>query len=217
MNILNVLGQNLGVLLEGVGTTISMALLAGVGSIAIGVLVTVARVSPLPVLRAAAFVYVQFFINVPLLALLILAVFALPAAGFMMPLIPTVIVVLTVYEAAYVAEVVRSGVNTVAVGEVEASRALGLTLTQSLRLVIVPQAFRAVIQPIGNVMIALAMNTALAAVVGVVELTSQVNSVNLVYAQPILFYTGAGLIYMAIALTIGLAAGWVERRVVIVR
>jgi len=204
-------------LLQALGTTIMMALLAGVGSIVVGVLVTVARVSPLPILRAAAFAYVQFFINVPLLALLLLAVFALPDAGLILPLTPTAIIVLTVYEAAYVAEAVRSGVNTVAVGQVEAARALGLTLTQSLRWVIVPQAVRAVVQPLGNVMIALAMNTALAAVVGVVELTSQVNKINLVYAQPILFFTSAGLAYMAVALAIGLATGWVERKVAIVR
>jgi glutamate transport system permease protein len=66
-------------------------------------------------------------------------------------------------------------------------------------------------------MIALAMNTALAAVVGVLELTSRVNSVNLVYAQPIFFYTSAGLAYMAIALVIGLSTGWIERKVAIVR
>jgi glutamate transport system permease protein len=135
----------------------------------------------------------------------------------LLPLTPTAIIVLTVYEAAYVAEAVRSGVNTVPVGQVEASRALGFTLGQSLRLVVVPQALRAVVQPIGNVMIALAMNTALAAAVGVVELTAEVNKINLVAAQPILIFSSAGILYMAIALAIGLAAGWVERKVAITR
>ncbi|GAA2042015.1 amino acid ABC transporter permease [Agromyces tropicus] len=214
---MNLLGDNLGLLLEALGTTLLMAVVAGIGSLILGVLVTVARVSPIPLLRRAAFLYVQFFINVPLLALLILAVFALPDAGLILPLTPTAIIVLTVYEAAYVAEAVRSGVNTVGVGQIEASRALGLTLGQSLRLVVVPQALRAVVQPLGNVMIALAMNTALAAAVGVVELTSRVNKINLVYAQPIEIFTGAGLVYMAIALVIGLGTGWVERKVAIVR
>lgn len=214
---MNISLANIELLLEGFGTTLLIFVIAGIGSVMAGVLVTVARVSPLPLLRGAAFAYVQFFINVPLLALLILAVFALPAAGLILPLIPTVIIVLTMYEAAYVAEAVRSGVNTVPVGQVEAARALGLTLPQSLRWVIVPQAFRAVIQPIGNVMIALAMNTSLAAVVGVLDFTSRVNSVNLIYAQPILFYSAAGIVYMALALGIGLATGWVERKVAIVR
>jgi glutamate transport system permease protein len=214
---MDILIENLGPLLEALGTTLMMAVVAGIGSLILGVLVTVARVSPIPILRAAAFGYVQFFINVPLLALLILAVFALPDAGLILPLTPTAVIVLIVYEAAYVAEAVRSGVNTVGVGQIEASRAIGLSLGQSLRYVVIPQAMRAVVQPLGNVMIALAMNTALAAAVGVVELTSRVNKVNLVYAQPIEIFTGAGLVYMAIALAIGLGTGWVERKVAIVR
>lgn len=204
-------------LLQGLGLTLAMTVIAGVGSIVLGTFVTAARVSPIPILRAASVAYVQFFVNVPLLALLILAVFALPAAGLILPVVPTVVIVLTVYEAAYVAEALRSGVNTVPSGQIEAARALGLTLTQSLRWVIVPQAFRSVVQPLGNIMIALAMNTSLAAVVGVLDLTAQINSINLVYAQPVLFYTCGGLVYMAIALLIGLATGRIERKVAIVR
>jgi glutamate transport system permease protein len=214
---MNIAIDNIEPLLQGLGLTLMMTVLAGIGSLILGVFVTVARISPIPVLRAAAFAYVQFFINVPLLALLILAVFALPAAGLILPVIPTVIIVLTVYEAAYVAEAVRSGVNTVSKGQIEAARALGLTLTQSLSWVIVPQAFRSVVQPLGNIMIALAMNTSLAAVVGVLDLTAHINSINLVYAQPVLFYTAGGLVYMAIALAIGLITGRIERKVAIIR
>lgn len=209
--------DNLGSLVHALGTTLYVLVLSGIGSLILGVLVTVARVSPIPVLRAAAFAYVQVFVNVPLLALLLLAVFALPDAGLLMPLTTTVIVVLVVYEAAYVAEAVRSGVNTVPPGQVEAARALGLTLSQTLRLVVVPQALRAVVQPLGNVFIALLMNTALAATVGVVELTSAVNKVNLVEAQPIPIFAGAGLVYMGLALAIGLAAGRIEKKVAIRR
>ncbi|MDQ4503016.1 amino acid ABC transporter permease [Sinomonas sp. ASV322] len=214
---MNAFFEDLGSLADGLGMTLLMLLAAGAGSILVGALVAVARISPLRVLRGAAFVYVQFFINVPLLALLILAVFALPAAGFILPIVPTAIIVLTTYESAYVAEALRSGVNTVPQGQIEAARALGLTFGQSLRLVIVPQAFRAVVQPLGNIMIALAMNTSLTAVVGVVELTAHVNKVNLVYAQPVLFYTTGGLVYMGIALIIGLLAGRFERKLAIVR
>ena len=195
---MDIFTENAGLLLDAIGTTLLMVLVAGVGSLLLGVLVTVARVSPIPILRRAAFLYVQFFINVPLLALLLLAVFALPDAGLILPLLPT-------------------GINTVSVGQIEASRALGLTLWQSLRLIVIPQSLRAVVQPLGNVMIALAMNTALAAVIGVVELTSRVNKINLVYAQPIEIFTAAGLVYMLIALLIGLAAGRIERKVAILR
>ncbi len=209
--------DNLDPLLRALGTTVTITLVAGVAALVLGTLVTIARVSPVPVLRGAAFCYVQFFVNVPLLALLLLAVFALPDAGLIMPLTTTAVVVLAVYEAAYVAEAVRSGVNTIPPGQLEAARALGLRLPQILRLVVVPQALRAVVQPLGNVMIALVMNSALAATVGVVELTSAVNKVNLVEAQPIPIFAGAGLVYMAIALAIGLAAGRIEKKVAIAR
>lgn len=204
-------------LLEGLGVTLMMIALAGSGALLLGVMVAVARVSPVPLLRAAGFAYVQFFVNVPLLALLILAVFALPEAGVILPVTATAISVLALYQGAYVAEALRSGVNTVDRGQVEAARALGLNLRQTLRRVVVPQALRAVVQPIGNQLIALTMNSALAAIVGVVELTSRINSVNLTYARPILFYTGGGLAYMGIALMIGLATGRIERKVAIVR
>ncbi|RFA15055.1 amino acid ABC transporter permease [Subtercola boreus] len=214
---MNIFVDSAGPLLEALGTTVMMAVIAGVAAIVLGTVVTAARISPIPVLRGLAFAYVQFFVNVPLLVLLILAVFALPDAGLLLPLTPTAIIVLALYEAAYVAEAIRSGVNTVGTGQIEASRALGFTLVQSLRLVVVPQALRAAVQPIGNVMIALTMNTALAAAVGVVELTSEANKLNLVEAQPILIFTVAGLIYMALALVIGLGAGRIEKRVAIKR
>lgn len=206
-----------GDVLGAVGTTLLIFVVAGAGSIVLGTLVTVARVSPIPLLRGAAFAYVQFFLNVPLLALLIISVFALPYAGFLLPLLPTAIITLIVYEGAYVAEAVRSGVNTIAVGQLEASRALGFTQGQTLRVVVVPQALRAVVQPIGNVMIALLMNTALVAAIGVSEMTDITNKLNQTTAQPILVYSGSGLAYMLIALGIGIAAGVVERKVAIRR
>lgn len=204
-------------LLQGLSATLWMAVLSAIGALVLGVVVTAMRVSPIPVLRGVAFAYVQLFLNVPLLALLVLFVFALPDAGLLMPLPMTAVVVLVIYEAAYVAEAVRSGVNTVALGQAEAARALGLTFRQTLGSVILPQALRAVVQPVGNVMIALVMNTSLFAAVGIVELTAAANKTNLIHAQPIPIFVGAGLTYMALALLIGLGTGWLERRVAILR
>lgn len=209
--------DNLEPLLQGLATTLWMAVLSAVGALVLGVIVTAMRVSPIPVLRGVAFAYVQLFLNIPLLALLVLFVFALPDAGLLMSLPLTAVVVLVIYEAAYVAEAVRSGVNTVALGQAEAARALGMTFRQTLGSVILPQALRAVVQPVGNVMIALVMNTSLFAAVGIVELTSAANKTNLVHAQPIPIFVGAGLTYMALALLIGLGTGWLERRVAILR
>ena len=204
-------------LLDAVGETLLITGLASLGALVVGILVCVARISPVPILRGLAFLYVQYFLNVPLLALLLLAVFALPDAGLLLPLAPTVVLVLSLYEGAYIAEAVRSGVNTVARGEVEAARALGLRFSQIMRRVVIPQAVRSVVQPIGNVAIALVMNTALAATVGVAELTDTANQLNNRSGQPILIYGVVGLAYMAIAVAIGTTAGRVERRVAIRR
>lgn len=214
---MDALFANADLLVSALGTTLLITVVATLGALVIGVVVTVARISPIRVLRAAAFSYVQYFLNVPLLALLLLAVFALPDAGLLMPLRTTVIVVLIVYEGAYVAEAVRSGVNTVPPGQVEAARALGMRFGQVITKIVVPQSLRAVVQPLGNVLIALLMNTALAATVGVVELTSAANRVNTSAAQPITIYVAVGLLYMAMALGLGLLAGRVERKVAIQR
>lgn len=209
--------ENSAPVLEALGTTLYLLVACSIGALALGVLVTIARVSPIPPLQKAAFCYVQFFLNVPLLALLLLAVFALPDAGVIMPLLTTVIIVLALYEAAYVAEAVRSGVNTVAPEQMEAARALGLALPQVLRYVVIPQAMRAVVQPLGNVFIMLLMNTALAATVGVVEVTSVTNKINQVVAQPILIYALSGLVYMGLALGIAYVARRIEKKVAILR
>ncbi|KRV49070.1 amino acid ABC transporter permease [Wenjunlia vitaminophila] len=214
---MSVLTQHLPQLLDGLLSTCLLMVLSFAGSLAIGVLVAAARVSPVRSLRAAATGYVELFQNIPLLVWLLLFVFALPEVGVIFPLFTTAVIVLALYEAAYMAEAIRSGINSVGRGQAEAARSLGLTTPQTLRHVVLPQALRSVVQPIGNVLIALTMNTSLAAAVGVVELTHAANEVNLAEAQPIPVFVGAGLAYMAVTLTIGLTTGLIERKVAIVR
>ncbi|TWP52574.1 amino acid ABC transporter permease [Lentzea tibetensis] len=200
-------------LAEGFLSTVALTLLSFAGAFSLGVCVVVLRVVPVPVLRAVGTAYVETFQNVPLLVWLVLFVFGLPEAGITFPLFWTAALVISLYEAAYVAEALRSGVNSVARGQGEAARALGLTTAQSLRHVVVPQALRRVVQPVANIAIALTMATSLAGAVGVVELTRAANRINLDLAQPVLVFAGAGLCYLGLAAGIGALAGLVERRV----
>lgn len=202
---------------HGLVTTVELTVVTTVAALLLGVVVATLRICPVPLLRTVGLVYVEVLQNLPLLALLVLFVFALPQLGITFPLFTSAAIVIAAYEGAYFAEAIRAGINTVGVGQAEAARAIGLTFSQSLRYVILPQAFRAVIQPMGNISIALLMNTSLAAAVGVVELTQTANNVNLVEAQPLLIFTGAGLAYMLLALLIGLVTGRLERRLAIVR
>jgi glutamate transport system permease protein len=202
---------------EGLIVTLQLIAASFAGAVVVGLVITAMRVSPVGVLRGIGTAYVETFQNLPLLVLLVLAVFGLPEIGIKASLLVTAVVVIALYEAAYIAEALRSGVNAIAVGQGEAARALGLTFGQSLRHVVLPQALRTVIQPMGNIFIALAMNTALAGAVGVVDLTAAANRVNLMEAQPIPIFIGAGLAYALIAACAGFVTGRLERRLVMIR
>ncbi|MET8157154.1 amino acid ABC transporter permease [Sphaerisporangium sp. NPDC005289] len=214
---MDALTGNLPALWDGLLVTLQLTLLAFAGASVAGTLVAAARVSPVPVLRAAGTVYVETLQNIPLLVLLILAVFGLPEIGVQAGLFTTAVVVIALYQAAYVAEALRSGINAVPSGQGEAARALGLGFTGSLRHVVLPQALGTVVQPLGNIFIMLTMNTSLAAAVGVVELTAAANRVNLVEARPIPIFVGAGVAYMLLSSLAGLVTGVLERRLAVHR
>ncbi|GAA0403453.1 amino acid ABC transporter permease [Microbispora corallina] len=202
---------------QGLVVTLELTAASFAGAAVVGVVITAMRVGPVPVLRAAGTAYVEAFQNLPLLVLLVLAVFGLPEIGIEAGLLVTSMVVIALYEGAYIAEALRSGVNAISAGQGEAARALGLTFGQSLRHVVLPQALRTVVQPLGNIFIALTMNTSLVAAVGVVDLTAAANRVNLLEAQPIPIFVGAGLAYAAVAAVAGFVTGRLERRLAVAR
>ncbi|GGQ27529.1 glutamate transport system permease protein [Actinomadura coerulea] len=214
---MNVITDHLGEFGDGLLLTVELTLLALAGALATGTAVAAMRVSPVRVLRAAGMAYVEVLQNIPLLVWLVIAVFGLPEIGVIAGLFTTSAVVIALYQGAYTAEAIRSGINAVPAGQGEAARALGLTFVQSLRLVVLPQALRTVVQPLGNIAIMTLMNTALAAAVGVVELTAAANRVNLAEAQPIWIFVTAGLAYMALSAVFGLVTGGLERKLAILR
>ncbi|MFB4309858.1 amino acid ABC transporter permease [Actinomadura sp. GTD37] len=214
---MNVITDHLGEFGDGLLLTVELTLLALAGALAAGILVAAMRVSPVRVLRAAGMAYVELLQNIPLLVWLVIAVFGLPEIGVIAGLFTTSAIVIALYQGAYMAEAIRSGINAVPAGQGEAARALGLTFVQSLRLVVLPQALRTVVQPLGNIAIMTLMNTALAAAVGVVELTAAANRVNLAEAQPIWIFVTAGLGYMLLSGVFGLVTGGLERKLAILR
>ncbi|MEV5571894.1 amino acid ABC transporter permease [Spirillospora sp. NPDC052269] len=214
---MNVITDHLSEFGDGLLLTIELALLSLAGAFVVGIVVAAMRVSPVRVLRAAGMAYVEVLQNIPLLVWLVIAVFGLPEIGVIAGLFTTAVVVIVLYQGAYTAEAIRSGINSVPAGQGEAARALGLTFTQSLRLVVLPQALRTVVQPLGNIAIMTLLNTALAAAVGVVELTAAANRVNLAEAKPLWIFVAAGLMYMALSGLIGLVTGVLERKWAILR
>ena len=150
--------------------TIELFVLSAVGALIWGTILAMLRVSPVPVFRAVGTAYVTIARNTPLTLVFAFFVFAYPLLDIVkLDYFPAAVVALTVYTSAFICEVVRSGINTVPVGQAEAGRALGLTFGQILGQVVLPQALRSVVPPLISTLIALLKNTTIAAGFSVAE------------------------------------------------
>jgi glutamate transport system permease protein len=210
--------DNLDLYWQGFRTTLALTVISAAIALVLGTLLAAMRVSPVPTLRGAGTAYVQIVRNTPLTIVFFFVVFVLPELDIGLSFFVFAVIALTVYHAAFFCEAVRSGINSVAVGQAEAARSIGLRFTQSLRLVILPQAFRTVIPPLINVGIALTKNSSIAAAFGVTELTAvggRLANANAGAVIPLLL--GVAAFYLVITLPSGWLAGVAERRVAIAR
>ena len=197
--------------------TVELTLLAWVLACIIGLAVAAFRVSPVPPLRVAGAAYVETVRNTPLTVLMVFLYFGLPKVGILYSPFVSAVIVLAAYTGAFLAETVRAGINSVGQGQAEAARSLGLTFPQVLRIVVLPQALRTVVAPIGNLFIALTKNSSIAAAISVVELTETADRLNNETARAIPVFLGAALFYLVLTIPSGWAVGWLERRVAIKR
>ena len=210
--------ENADLFLDAFLTTLGLSLLAGLLALVLGTLLAAMRVSPIPPLRGLATFYVETFRNTPLTVVFFFIIFGLPQIDFVIGFFPGAVLSVGLYTAAFVCEAVRSGINAVSAGQAEAARALGLTFGQSLREVVLPQAFRTVVPPLGNVLIAMVKNTSIAAGFSVSELSSLLpRLVNADAGDLTLVLVGVVVGYMVITLPSALAVNRIERRVAILR
>lgn len=215
---MGVVVDNLPRILQGFLTTLGLLGLSGLIALVLGTLLAGMRVAPVPVLRAIGTTYVNIFRNTPLVVLFIVFVAGMPFLGVHISFFLRAVVTLSIYTAAFVCEAVRSGINSVQLGQAEAARSIGFTFTQSMRLVVLPQAVRTAIPPLASVFIALTKNTAIAEAFGVLDGAYQfaflVNrSASALW--PLFFTTAAG--YIAIVFVLAGIAALLERRLVVVR
>jgi glutamate transport system permease protein len=210
--------DNLDAFRQGFVTTLALTLVSSVLALVVGTLLAAMRVSPVPILRAAGAAYVEVVRNTPLTVVFFFAVFVLPQLDIGLTFFTFAVIAVTVYHAAFFCEAVRSGINAVGVGQAEAARSIGLTFAQSLRLVILPQAFRTVVPPLINVVIALTKNTSIAAAFGVVELTAIATRLANANSDAVIaIFVGTAVCYLALTLPSGWLAGQLERRVLVAR
>ncbi|MHC0428782.1 amino acid ABC transporter permease [Streptomyces sp. O3] len=206
--------------------TVKLTVLSGIGALVWGTLLAAMRVSPVPLMRGFGAAYVNIVRNIPLTVIIVFTSLGLAdilgvtlgaaddfkARGFRLAVLG-----LAAYTAAFVCEAVRSGINTVPVGQAEAARALGLSFTQVLTSVVLPQAFRSVIGPLANVLIALTKNTTVASAIGVTEAALLMKEMIENEAQLLLISVIFALGFVVLTLPTGLALGWLSKRLAVKR
>jgi glutamate transport system permease protein len=218
--------------------TLQLCVLAAIGALLLGTIAAVLRISPLPPLRWLGTAYVTLFRNVPLTIVFFFSAFGLPVLGsnadFLripgltsvfsrlsidLPYFRFAIIALSVYTGAFICEALRSGVNAVPPGQAEAARAIGLTFTQNLRYVVLPQAWKAAIVPLGSVIIAMIKNSALAGFFGLVgDLSATGNDMITQDQEPVIStMIGVTIGFLVMTVPLGLLLDRVERRRAVAR
>lgn len=192
--------------------TLFLALGAFVLGVPLGLLVALMRLSPLAFLRAPAAAYVELLRGTPLLVQIFFIYFVLPGVGIRLNDTTTAILALSVNASAYISEIFRAGLLSLDHGQREAAEALGLTRSQSLRYVLVPQAFRRVVPPLTNECIALIKDSSLVSVMGMTELTRTGQELASRYADPLTFWPGIALTYFLLTFPLTRLSAWLELR-----
>ena len=210
---MNLVVNSFPLLLIGAGVTIQITVLSTAIGFVIGLIVGVARISNLRVLRMLAEVYVEFFRGTPLLVQIFLFCFALPViTGQRIDPFIAAISACGINSGAYVAEIFRAGIQSVDEGQMEAGRSLGMTWLQTMRYIIVPQAFKRVIPPLGNEFIAMLKDSSLVSVIGFEELTRRGQLIIAKTYGSFEIWMSVAVIYLVMTLTISRFVAYLERR-----
>jgi putative glutamine transport system permease protein len=212
-----VLVEHAGLLLGGYWRTVELVAISFVASLVIGTAVAMFRMSPLPIVPGLARAETELFRNTPLLVLMSLFYLGLGSIGIRLSAFVAAAMALSLYTGAFVAEVIRAGVATVGPGQREAALSIGLTFTGTMRFVILPQAFRAVIPPLGNLFIAMIKNSAIAASIAVAELLHQSEVLNGRTFRTFEIFTGVLIGYLSLTIPAAAIVRRLERRMEIVR
>jgi len=207
----------------GLWVTVQISALGLAGALIIGTGIALLRVSPLRPLRWIGAAYVEFFRNTPLVVQLFFLFLGLPLIGFRFAsdtfdnIFRAACVGMALYHGAYVAEIVRGGLLGVDKGQIEAARSLGLSYVQMLRFVQLPQTFRSIVPPLGNIAIALVKNTSLASTIGVADLLFGAEVVESRTFRAEEGFGAATVLYLFLTGPLGFAVNALERRMLIAR
>jgi aspartate/glutamate/glutamine transport system permease protein len=207
-----VLTQNWQLLLAGLLVTLEVSALALALAFVLGTVIATLRASPSRPLQSVGTAYVEFIRNVPLLVQIFFFYFALPSIGIKLSAFMCGVLGLGIYTAAFIAEAIRSGILAVHRGQLEAALASGMSYAKAMRLVVLPQAFRAVIPPLGNQTINLIKNSSLVSTIAVYDILHAADSIGSQTFAYTTAYLGAALLYLCLTLPSAFAVNLLERR-----
>lgn len=200
-------------LLMGAGITIQITALSVGFGLLIGMFIGIARLSTLAPLRLVAAIYVNFFRGTPLLVQIFMIYFAMPIMlGTRIDPFVAAVTACSINSGAYVAEIFRSGIQSIDKGQMEAGRSLGMSWAQTMRYIIMPQAFKRIIPPLGNEFIAMLKDSSLVSVIGFEELTRRGQLIIARTYGSFEIWTAVAVIYLIMTLTISRLVNYLERR-----
>ncbi|WP_354642527.1 amino acid ABC transporter permease [Kitasatospora camelliae] len=208
---------NFSIYLRGFLQTIELSAISAVLALLLGALLAAFRVSPVPVLRVFGTTWVTVFRNTPLTLLFFAVVFGLPRLDVHLDNFTFAVIALSAYTGSFVCEVLRSGINTVPLGQAEAARSLGMGFGQTLGLVVLPQAARTVLTPMSSIFIALPRNAAVAGAFNVAEMFSVQKVLTEKGYAIIPIFLWVAMAYLVLSFSISGLFRFLEKRLAVVR
>lgn len=208
----SILTDNLDMYLDGFKVTLLVSFIALIGSFVLGTVLAVFRIAPIKLLNWIGTVYVEFVRNIPLLIIAFFLFVGLPSIGIRLDGMIAGTIALIVYTSAFIAEAIRAGIMSVPKGQMEAARSSGLTYIQTMRYVILPQAIKIVIPPLGNQFINLVKNSSILSVLAVSELMYQADLISLRTFVVFDVYIFVAVFYLIITLPLSYGVNAFEKR-----
>lgn len=210
--------NNIRFLLNGFGATIVLSVIAAFLSMALGLMVALPGMSTNRWIRLPSRVYIEFVRAIPLLPMLFWVFYGLPVVLKSMGINVSIdafwgaVITLAISDSAFTAEIYRSGIQSIAKGQTEAAKTVGLNYTQTMRYVILPQAIRRILPPLANQFIYIVKMSAFASVIGMQELTRRANELVVTEYRPLEIYSLLILEYLVLVLIISFFVRWLERK-----
>lgn len=200
-------------ILKGLGLTLFLSFSSMLTGTIIGFIIGTIRTSKYRFIKSLSWVYVYIIRGTPLLMQLFFVYYGLPIVlGYSVPAFTTAMIGLTIYASAYITEIVKSGINSVDIGQIEAAQALGMTSLQVFFRIVLPQALKVIIPPLAGFFIALIKDSSLVSSIGFMELTRSGKLIIARTFQPFLIYLVVAIFYFIVCYGLSKASNYLERR-----